>query len=549
METILRTWFQDDEEGLRDLDRGNYSLLIGEDVIFPQIWEKVLDHDDNVTFSRTAPSAPSTRSGSPASAPGTRSGSPEAAPHLPHTTSGPKYETRIQYTVKYKRETRSGYDTESDSDTDNVFDEPVGFEVENTQEDLPALEEIQEILAPRHAPSRHKSKKVDVDGERKIKLRNGDRLGKTKLKINSSSLLNVIRSVIAYSSSDDEKEDLKTGIFEHPYRELYLNFAAIQDYKLPTNPLRMQHSSMFNSKFDEHMELLQTYLSLEGRRGVPFEEVKSKWAKQKPVTSFASLWLLLKPGSDVYTRETDGSMNAWVVDSVKGGVETWEGRRSKVSYSVKVWHLVCGANTISPCTRTIKINVFDNDREILSLPVLPVRFQDEVDGGETRKRLIKRGQKYFRYSKRPTFLQYSGIGLKAGKSVSPYLLQEDRRLMTQYKRTRVVVEHASQPWGHDDFDDVFIDSHGHRGNDEFGSSIRIARCECQECEGADIVEDMHAMPFSGYRNIDPKQNEALPDHQYMLMSSHMFAFILKDRTYGRQQNTYNQSRLTRIQTY
>lgn len=37
--------------------------------------------------------------------------------------------------------------------------------------------------------------------------------------------------------------------------------------------------------------------------------------------------------------------------------------------------------------------------------------------------------------------------------------------------------------------------------------------------------------FSDYDSIDPKTRESLSDHQYLLFMSHMFGFILKDRTY------------------
>lgn len=417
METLLRSWFENDKKGLRDLDRGNYTLKSGEfDLILPQVWEKVLNQDANIFFSREAPSAPSTRPASPASpAP------PVIEPGTPHTTVEKKYKTRIEYTVKFFRRSRhhDSYDSESDSDTDKAFDEPVGFEVEDLlKKDLPALEEMQEVIAPRTASPRRKGEK---DGK-KIKLRPYDRLGKTRLKINSPFLLNVVRSVITYSSEtpEDHKEGLTRGIFEHPYSDLYLNLEAIQGYRSPTNDLRKHHSSSFNAKFDEHMDLLSQYL--EGKRGVSIETAKSMWARPKPATSFALLWLLFKPGSDVYVRENNGSLNAYVVDWVKGGATVKDGRKTNSPYHVKLWHLVLGTSIIEPWCRTITIDIFDNDREISSLPVLPVRFLDDVDGGATRKRLIERGQKYFKYSKRPAFLQYSGNGLKAGKSVSPHLL-------------------------------------------------------------------------------------------------------------------------------
>lgn len=110
-------------------------------------------------------------------------------------------------------------------------------------------------------------------------------------------------------------------------------------------------------------------------------------------------------------------------------------------------------------------------------------------------------------------------------------------MTSQYNRARVVVEHVSRPW---EEDEDFLDSlHCPEEDDEFGLLRRVARCECQECQGAAVVEDVHAMPLSDYSNIDPRQSGELTSHQYMLMTSHMFAFILKDRKYGMSMKQFN----------
>lgn len=96
----------------------------------------------------------------------------------------------------------------------------------------------------------------------------------------------------------------------------------------------------------------------------------------------------------------------------------------------------------------------------------------------------------------------------------------------------MVVEHASEPWRDDMFDDMDCTAHSPVEDEPFGISIRLARCECEECKEAPTVEDVHTMLFSDYRIIDPEHLDGLTNHQYMLMTSHMFAFILKDRTYG-----------------
>lgn len=67
-------------------------------------------------------------------------------------------------------------------------------------------------------------------------------------------------------------------------------------------------------------------------------------------------------------------------------------------------------------------------------------------------------------------------------------------------------------------------------------SLRVARCECRECKSAVDIHEIYTKPkFSDYADIRPKKVPGLSDHQYMIMASHMFAFILKDRIYGTSQ--------------
>ncbi|KAF1930614.1 uncharacterized protein M421DRAFT_91106 [Didymella exigua CBS 183.55] len=525
MEALLRTWFRGDEERLKDLEREHYTLKqADQDLMLPRIWEKLLVHDANIVFSWVEPSATSSRPGSPV---GSLASEDQYGDHGPehHNRSpvgslaseeqpgdhGPGYHNRFGYTIQYYQ--KPLFSTDDDEFvSSSVYEEPVGFEVDASYEKVPALEEFQHIIVPRHASPHRKGGRSG-----KVKLRSIDRIGKKALKINSSFLLNVIRSVVTHTSDmpDDVETGLTTGIFPYPYKDLCLHIDALQDYRTQTSGLRARHSAAFNDSFDLHMILLQDYL--ERQPELLLKETSAKWSKPNPSTSFASIWLLLKPGSDVYVREFDGSLNAYVVDSVRGGVVVGkDGRRISNSYHVQLWHLILGSGTVRPWTRSIEIGVFDNDREITSLPLFPVRFRDSVDDGATRKGLIGRGRKYFQYCRRPNFLQYSGTGLRGGKS---------------YKRARVVVEHASDPWHDDGFERPEHEVHIPMEDEPFGTSIRLAQCECQECKDAATTEEVHTMHFSDYRRLDPERLGELTPHQYMLMTSHMFAFVLRDRVY------------------
>jgi hypothetical protein len=176
--------------------------------------------------------------------------------------------------------------------------------------------------------------------------------------------------------------------------------------------LRARHSKEFNRQCDEHIDLLLGYLTSQPNE--PVQEFKALLEQKTPVVTFATYWLLLKPGTDVYVRKDDGSLNAYEVHKVLGGISEENGKTVNSSYSVLVWNLAFDGTQISPAIRYLQISVFDNLRKVTSLPTFPVRFNDDTDNNTLREKLISRGKKYFEYSKRPSFLQYSGKGLRKG---------------------------------------------------------------------------------------------------------------------------------------
>jgi hypothetical protein len=188
----------------------------------------------------------------------------------------------------------------------------------------------------------------------------------------------------------------------------------LQDYKTQICKSRTNHTEAYNAETDRHIDLLMEYLFKESN--IKLKSLEASWEKKVPTTTFSGLLLLLKPGADVYVQEND-QLNAYVIDSVSGGVDysvpdNWSWKLSPTKYLIYVWNLVYDGKVIKRRVKAIDIPVFDGDREIRSLPLFPVKFQDKFDDGVRQQRLIDRGKKYFQYAKGPAFLEYSGLGLR-----------------------------------------------------------------------------------------------------------------------------------------
>lgn len=230
------------------------------------------------------------------------------------------------------------------------------------------------------------------------------------LSVNSHYLLNVLKSTIQYATGVD---DYVNGDFFFPYTDLFRHRAEIENYKA-SHPARNQHTVEYNEQCDKHIDILLQYL--DSHPTIRYFGHKALWSRTKPMTTFAGLWLLLKPCTDVYVQE-HGKLNAFVIDRLKGGVVYPVDPIYSVkatTYRIRVWNLHFDGNIIYRRSQWIRVPYFDGEREITSLPIFPVQFHDSADDSATRRGLIERGKRYFSYCKSPTFLEYTGSGLKDG---------------------------------------------------------------------------------------------------------------------------------------
>jgi hypothetical protein len=404
MEIFLKEWFREDPRTQSDISRGAARIQLLENHAFkgwinPKHWESVIEN--NATINVILPSA--------------MNNPPTPPSPITDETSETQYEESVQYAVHYFRKNEK-HDASPMFVSRSTYTEPVEFEVTSSDDKLPALEETKDVISPHTnlAGPRGLSK-----GGKKATLGRLDTIGETALMIHSPYLMNILKSVVEYSAMGPEgaAQGLNTGLYISPFQDLYYHLPDLEEYKSDNSPLRQKHSAEFNEKCDKHIDLLAAYL--ESQPDLSIVEAKSHWNSKIPVTTFAAFWLLLKPGTDVYVQEPDGSLNAFVVHKVAGGIETENGKRKIRPYIVSAWNLVFGGRAIFRRMRTIHVPVFDSVREIVELPVFPVKYVDTEDNDETKEKLVSRGKRYFKYSKGPSFLQYTGQGSKKGmKTVS-----------------------------------------------------------------------------------------------------------------------------------
>ncbi|KAF2135438.1 uncharacterized protein K452DRAFT_239383 [Aplosporella prunicola CBS 121167] len=338
-------------------------------------------------------------------------------------------------------------------------------------------------------------------------------------------LLNAIKAVIKFQNIEEELEEkfrvygetnnLDRGLFAYPFRDLYHHKDELLQYKDQTDGPKSRHSEEYNRECNRHIDVLIQYLY--GQPSIRLREVEAMWNRSIPVTTFSSLWLLLKPGATVYVPER-GAINAYIIESVRGGPQGIGSIAKVQPYAVHVWNLDFDGKILRRSQRKITIPVFDGEREIRSLRLYPERFHEVKEGERPQKELlIERGKKFLEVVKSPTFQEYTGPSQFHGAR--------------KFDNARFIVDHTSQPWEYEiSREQPNLHVPGLQDEIELGARTRIPACQCIACEySASDAPIYQRLAFDDYDDIDLEVTKTLTDEQYMLCWSHVYGYALHDR--------------------
>ncbi|KAJ6118654.1 hypothetical protein N7471_013274 [Penicillium samsonianum] len=353
-----------------------------------------------------------------------------------------------------------------------------------------------------------------------------DTISSPVLYIHSPILLNALNAIIDCQSRPDRiprveyrvdeiESDLGQGRLVYPFTDLHYYRERLLQYR---EEVGETHDSEYTTTCQEHIDILVGYM--DGLAGIGLRNAELLWNNEVPKTTFTSLWLLLKPGTDVFVQE-QGKLNAYVIESFSGGVPWGLHNARSRPYLVNVWNLNFDGQVLSRSVKEVSISIFDGQREITSLPLFPIKFYvDEDPQNSLRQQLVDRGKRFVKMVKAPTFQEYNG----------PSRLQGNRT----FNQTRVVVDHTSQPWR---LGEIASEKHAHLPiaevyNVELGQRTREAKCLCKTCQANNLRQHgTQRRIFDDYDNIDLSSLSTLTDHQYLLCWSHVYAYVLKDRVW------------------
>jgi hypothetical protein len=216
--------------------------------------------------------------------------------------------------------------------------------------------------------------------------------GRTYIRIHSRAIINALQSVVNHYPHYDL---ISRPVNVHwPYALLVHHWDELKQFREAYN----NHSSNDTTECSmndtyRHLGLLLDFL--EDAMGEKVRAEHLRWSQPVPMASFEMMWLLLKPGTDVYEHvEVDGSKESCVVFRVRFDIfdEAWD------TYNVDTWYLGGDATSVRPKIFGHKISRFHGEKPIHELDLFPCQYLPEHE--TRRQELTKRGQLYLSLTQR-----------------------------------------------------------------------------------------------------------------------------------------------------
>jgi hypothetical protein len=215
--------------------------------------------------------------------------------------------------------------------------------------------------------------------------------GRQFVRIHSHSVINALQSVVNYYPKHHVIGD-PIDIYE-PYPILFHHRDELEAFRERFSPEALEKEKdetkecVLKDTY-EHLGYLLEFLR--NRVGDKIQLEKERWVQPVPKVSFELLWLLLKPGTDVYCDVDNlGSREPYVISHVY--ITLWN--KAVYEYQVRVWHLSGDQHYVHPTERVITIHRFDGERPINKLDVFPCEYLD--NHAERKIALIERGKRFF----------------------------------------------------------------------------------------------------------------------------------------------------------
>ncbi|KAK2767722.1 hypothetical protein FQN54_003880 [Arachnomyces sp. PD_36] len=256
--------------------------------------------------------------------------------------------------------------------------------------------------------------------------------------------------------------------------------------------------------------------------------------------TFDMLWLLYRPGSDVYYDLWDvGEHEPYVVRNVSYSLVNGSTNQYEITY----WNIDGTKDWVGPCETSATVQRFAGEKEIVSLNSYPceyLSFSKDVEDGDAekiREHFTNRGKKWYKLRNGKKCYAFDGFTISFPRRKYTGLTMVDPIAYAWWLRSsgdssgdnpRVTLEEtAAHP------------------------SAPFEICSCSRCE--ELIYRHAVKPkFAGYSRVNALTVKELTEHQYFLCDCLVESFVFKMRSWqhlhvsGFEETSFDKSLFERL---
>ena len=346
----------------------------------------------------------------------------------------------------------------------------------------------------------------------------------------SEHLKNALMAVVAYYPHFQMSGRSLT--IPSPYQILYHHREELAHYR---DHQPEAHTAEYAATTAEHIDILLRFLETSNGTAVGKEE--DRHTLDTPLATYEYFWLLLKPGTVVYTKRFD-IWSPYVISSVSGGQYS---HQAKDRYRLHGWLLEYNGAKVERFMEEFTVAPWLGEQAIHTLPVVPQGFWLEdlpaQKGLPMQQKMIQEGRLYWDLLRGPQYMEYSGHLVNSGA--------KNRHISgpTGFMTGRVIVDVP----GFEKFlaqTQELDDMNPRRGiynqppppqmpavsKDHLPKTL--PRCGCEVCAENRPLGNNDS-PWVGFEHIDPTECSPPEDDLfYTLLSKTVPGFILGNRRWG-----------------
>lgn len=239
--------------------------------------------------------------------------------------------------------------------------------------------------------------------------------GHAYINILSPAVAEALRCVVDYYPG----LDLSGNVIKvpEPYCVFVFFEKELAEYRRRSAALATANSSSCSNRWaDKHIGIVQDFVREQVQESVDAERARHS----RGYATFDMLWLLYKPGSDVYCDIYElGEHDPYVISSVNFDLVNG----ATDSYDFNIWDINADSMWVGPEASSRAVQHFTGEKRITTLVLYPceyVRFADNVtpdDVSAIRQHFVNRGRKWYSLRQKVSCHYFDGVTVSLPRRV------------------------------------------------------------------------------------------------------------------------------------